>query len=60
MCLRDTGKKTLAQRVHSCNPCGYTTDSYVAAAQVVALRGLAAVGHTGLACLLGVNSLESP
>jgi putative transposase len=46
MCLTDTGKKTLAQRVHSCNHCGYTTDRDVAAAQVVALRGLAAVGHT--------------
>jgi putative transposase len=46
MCLTVTGKKTLAQRVHRCNHCGYTTDRDVAAAQVVALRGLAAVGHT--------------
>ena len=29
-----------------CSNCGYTTDRDVAAAQVVLLRGLAAVGHT--------------
>ncbi|NEO64014.1 MAG: transposase [Moorea sp. SIO4G2] len=45
-CLTETGKKTLAERVHSCPNCGYTTDRDVAAAQVVRLRGLAAVGHT--------------
>ncbi|NEP01047.1 MAG: transposase [Symploca sp. SIO2E9] len=45
-CLTETGKKTLAERVHSCSNCGYTTDRDVAAAQVVAIRGLAAVGHT--------------
>ncbi len=46
MCLTETGKKTLRERVHHCNHCGYTTDRDVAAAQVIALRGLAAVGHT--------------
>ncbi|WP_414623133.1 RNA-guided endonuclease InsQ/TnpB family protein [Calothrix sp. CCY 0018] len=45
-CQHETGKKTLANRVHSCENCGYTTDRDVAAAQVVLLRGLAAVGHT--------------
>ncbi|WP_324610964.1 transposase [Moorena producens] len=45
-CLTETGKKTLAERVHRCENCGYTTDRDVAAAQVVLLRGLAAVGHT--------------
>ncbi|NER27729.1 MAG: transposase, partial [Symploca sp. SIO1C4] len=45
-CLTETGKKTLAERTHHCNHCGYTTDRDVAAAQVVAIRGLAAVGHT--------------
>ncbi|AOX03523.1 transposase [Moorena producens PAL-8-15-08-1] len=45
-CLTETGKKTLAERVHHCENCGYTTDRDVAAAQVVCLRGLAAVGHT--------------
>ncbi|NEO31182.1 MAG: transposase, partial [Symploca sp. SIO3C6] len=45
-CLTETGKKTLAERVHSCSNCGYTTDRDVAAAQVVAIGGLAAVGHT--------------
>ncbi|WP_353812971.1 transposase [Moorena sp. SIO1G6] len=44
-CLTETGKKTLAERVHRCENCGYTTDRDVAAAQVVLLRGLAAVGH---------------
>ncbi|NEP02788.1 MAG: transposase, partial [Symploca sp. SIO2E9] len=44
--LTETGKKTLTERVHSCSNCGYTTDRDVAAAQVVAIRGLAAVGHT--------------
>ena len=45
-CQTETGKKTLDVRVHECNNCGYTTDRDVAAAQVVRLRGLAAVGHT--------------
>lgn len=45
-CLTQTGKKELSERVHSCNHCGYTTDRDVAAAQVVLIRGLAAVGHT--------------
>ncbi|MBD1938163.1 RNA-guided endonuclease TnpB family protein [Microcoleus sp. FACHB-68] len=45
-CLVLTGKKELSERVHSCQDCGYTTDRDVAAAQVVLLRGLAAVGHT--------------
>jgi len=45
-CLVETGKKKLSQRVHSCQHCGYTTDRDVAAAQVVLVRGLAAVGHT--------------
>ncbi|WP_366934351.1 transposase, partial [Microcoleus sp. PH2017_24_DOB_U_A] len=41
-----TGKKELAERTHTCSNCGYTTDRDVAAAQVVLIRGLAAVGHT--------------
>jgi len=45
-CLVETGKKELSQRIHSCQHCGYTTDRDVAAAQVVLIRGLAAVGHT--------------
>ncbi|NEO93045.1 MAG: transposase [Moorea sp. SIO3G5] len=45
-CLTETGKKTLAERTHVCGNCGYTTDRDVAAAQVVTIRGLAAVGHT--------------
>jgi len=45
-CLTETGKKLLSERIHSCNHCGYTTDRDVAAAQVVCIRGLAAVGHT--------------
>jgi putative transposase len=45
-CLVETGKKKLSQRVHSCEHCGYTTDRDVAAAQMVVIRGLAAVGHT--------------
>ncbi len=45
-CLVEMGKKDLSQRVHSCQHCGYTTDRDVAAAQVVLVRGLAAVGHT--------------
>jgi putative transposase len=45
-CLVETGKKELSQRTHSCEHCGYTTDRDVAAAQVVLIRGLAAVGHT--------------
>lgn len=45
-CLTETGKKLLSERVHSCSHCGYTTDRDVAAAQIVCIRGLAAVGHT--------------
>jgi len=45
-CGVETGKKQLSERVHSCSNCGYTTDRDVAAAQVVLIRGLAAVGHT--------------
>ena len=45
-CLIETGKKQLSERTHSCSNCGYTTDRDVAAAQVVLIRGLAAVGHT--------------
>jgi len=45
-CLTETGKKLLSERVHSCHYCGYTTNRDVAAAQIVRIRGLAAVGHT--------------
>ena len=45
-CLKETGKKELSERVHSCHHCAYTTDRDVAAAQVVLKGGLAAVGHT--------------
>ena len=45
-CLTETGPKALSERVHSCGHCGYTTDRDVAAARVVLIRGLAAVGHT--------------
>ncbi len=45
-CQSVTGKKELSERTHKCINCGYTTDRDVAAAQVVAMRGLAAVGHT--------------
>ncbi|MBP5977333.1 transposase [Brasilonema sp. CT11] len=45
-CGTQTGKKELSERTHICSHCGYTTDRDVAAAQVVAIRGLAAVGHT--------------
>ncbi|WP_333264267.1 MULTISPECIES: zinc ribbon domain-containing protein [unclassified Microcoleus] len=45
-CGLETGKKELSERIHSCSNCGYTTDRDVAAAQVVLIRGLAAVGHT--------------
>jgi putative transposase len=45
-CLTETGKKELSERTHVCQHCGYITDRDVAAAQVVAIRGLAAVGHT--------------
>ena len=45
-CQHETGKKTLTERVHKCDNCGYTTHRDIAAAQVVLIRGLAAVGHT--------------
>jgi len=58
-CLTETGKKKLSERTHSCSNCGYTTDRDVAAAQVVLIRGLAAVGHTACDAFLQVNSSES-
>ncbi|BAY28280.1 transposase [Nostoc carneum NIES-2107] len=45
-CGVETGTKELSQRTHVCSNCGYTTDRDVAAAQVILIRGLAAVGHT--------------
>ncbi len=45
-CQTHRGKKSLSLRVHSCAECGYETDRDVAAAQVVAQRGLAAAGLT--------------
>jgi transposase len=58
-CLTQTGKKQLSERTHSCSNCGYMTDRDVAAAQVVLIRGLAAVGHTACDAFLQVNSSES-
>ena len=46
-CGTNCGKKTLAQRVHHCDNCGYTINRDVAAAQVVKERGLSTVGQTG-------------
>ena len=45
-CQTLTGKKLLSERVHSCSECGYITDRDVAAAEVVAQRGIVAVGRT--------------
>ncbi len=45
-CLTHTGKKELSERMHKCQHCGYGTDRDVAAAIVIMLRGIAAVGHT--------------
>ena len=49
-CQTITGKKELSERIHSCPKCGYTTDRDMAAAQVVAQRGVqflsVAVGRT--------------
>jgi putative transposase len=65
-CLTQTGKKELSERIHSCEHCGYKTDRDVAAAQVVLIRGLAAVGHTvkmlseGKAVALPVTKESSP
>ncbi len=45
-CGVQTGKKALSERVHHCSECGVVIDRDVAAAQVVAQRGLVAVGQT--------------
>ena len=45
-CQTITGKKELSERVHFCSECGYTTDRDIAAAEIVAQRGVEAVGHT--------------
>ncbi len=41
-----TGKKLLSERIHSRSECGYTTDRDVAAAQIVAQRGVVATNST--------------
>jgi putative transposase len=45
-CNAHTGKKSLNDRVHSCQECGYTTHRDVAAAQVIRNRGLSAEGRS--------------
>ncbi|PSO79500.1 MAG: transposase, partial [Cyanobacteria bacterium QS_5_48_63] len=45
-CGTHTGKKELLQRVHFCPECHHQGGRDVAAAQIIAQRGLAAVGHT--------------
>ena len=45
-CGTHTGKKELSQRIHYCPECYHQGDRDVAAAQVLAQRRLAAVGHT--------------
>ncbi len=45
-CGTYTGIKTLAERIHKCDECGYETDRDVAAAIVVMQRGCVAVGQT--------------
>ena len=45
-CGTHTGKKELSQRVHFCPECHHQGDRDVTAAQIIAQRGLAAVGHT--------------
>jgi putative transposase len=45
-CDTHTGKKTLDNRVHNCQSCGYTTHRDVAAAQVIRNRGLSAEGRS--------------
>ncbi|MBD2580055.1 RNA-guided endonuclease TnpB family protein [Oscillatoria sp. FACHB-1406] len=52
-CGTNCGKKPLAQRVHHCDSCGYTTNRDVAAAQVVKERGLNAVGRIALTLVEG-------
>lgn len=65
-CNTETGKKELSERVHHCPHCNYIVDRDVAAAQVVLLRGLAAVGYTvkmlseGKAVALPVKKESSP
>ncbi|EDX72111.1 Putative transposase DNA-binding domain family [Coleofasciculus chthonoplastes PCC 7420] len=56
-CLKETGRKKLSQRVHKCQYCGYECDRDVAAAQVVELRGLEAVGHTVVKLSEGKGSI---
>jgi putative transposase len=61
-CLKETGKKELSERVHSCHHCGYTTDRDGAAAQVILKRGLAAVGprvkmHSTASKFMGIPAL---
>jgi len=56
-CLKETGKKKLSERIHKCQHCGYTCDRDIAAAQVVEIRGLEAVGHTVVKLLEGKGSV---
>jgi putative transposase len=42
-----TGKKSCRERVHACKNWGHATDRDVAAAQVVLIKALAALGQDG-------------
>ncbi len=44
-CGKNTGKKKLNQRVHTCQHCGYQEQRDIASAQVIKNRGLMAVGR---------------
>ena len=63
MCLEETGKKDLSQRIHECYFCGYKTDRDHAAAEVVRQRGLELISTQGLcgmetACAVGLPGVE--
>ncbi|BAY43454.1 ISSoc12, transposase [Scytonema sp. HK-05] len=59
MCLEETGKKDLSQRIHYCQFCGYKTDRDHAAAEVIRQRGIELISTQGLcgmetACAVGL------
>ncbi len=65
-CHQKTGKKSLNQRLHNCQFCGYQENRDIASAKVIKNRGLIAVGQPviqnacgdGLAGLLRSNLYE--
>jgi putative transposase len=59
-CNHHTGKKSLSERVHFCNVCGYQTDRDHAAAEVIRWRGLESISTQGLCGIENAYAVDLP